>query len=62
MARLYYYEEVGGLQSRIEGQVRMERPNWTPAELEVCERTRHGVRKLAWQDYERLIAGHLYPQ
>jgi hypothetical protein len=60
MARLYYYEIVASLNSRIEGQVRVERDGWTPTELEICVRIAEGVRKLAWQDYERLIGHHLF--
>jgi hypothetical protein len=60
IARLYYYEEVLPLNSRIERRVYLEGPDWTATEMPICERVREAVRKLAWQDYERLLRHHLF--
>ncbi len=60
IARLYYYEEVDPLRSRIERRVYLERPGWSAPELQVCDRVRETVRKLAWQDYSRLLEHHLF--
>jgi len=41
-------------------RVYLERPEWSLAELPICDRAREAVRKLAWQDYERLLGHHLF--
>jgi len=58
IARLYYYEEVEPLGSRIERRIYLEKHDWTDAEREVCQRVREIVRKIAWNDYERLMGHH----
>jgi|SRR3972149_10143605 len=60
IARLYYYEEIEPLGSRIERRIYMEKPDWKDAESEVCERVRENVRKIAWKDYEHLMGHHLF--
>ncbi len=60
IARLYYYEEIEPLGSRIERRIYLEKPDWTSAENEVCEGVRESIRKLAWKDYERLMGHHLF--
>lgn len=59
-ARLYYYETVAPLDSRIEREIRVERDNWTAEEIHCCFDVAHRVRKLAWRDYERLMGYHLF--
>ena len=60
LARLYYYETVEPLSSRIEREVRVERAGWTPSELDICSRITERIRKLAWEDYERLMGYRLF--
>jgi hypothetical protein len=60
IARLYYIEEVPEVGSSIERRVYIEQPHWTVEEREVCDRVRQRVRKLAWEDYSRLIGHHLF--
>ena len=60
IARLYYYEEAKPLGSRIEKRVYLEKRDWTTTELVVCDRIRESIRKIAWQDYERLMGHHLF--
>ena len=60
IARLYYSEEVDPLGSRIERRIYLEKPDWTGTEREVCERVRKSIRKIAWNDYERLMDHHLF--
>jgi hypothetical protein len=58
-ARLYYYEVVAPLKSRVEREVRVDKSGWTDTESVVCARIQDAVRKLAWQDYERLMGHHV---
>jgi len=60
IARLYYYEEVEPLRSRIERRVYLERPDWSATDLPLCDRVREAVRKIAWEDYTRLLGHHLF--
>jgi hypothetical protein len=60
IARLYYYEEVAPLGSRIERRVYLEQPDWSCEEREICNHIRDVVKKMAWQDYERLMGHHLF--
>ena len=60
IARLYYLEEVEPIGSRIERRVYLERPDWEQTELALCKRVREAVRKLAWEDYSRLMGHHLF--
>ena len=60
IARLNYHEEVAELRSRFDREVRLEGPNWSPGDLVVAQRVRAAVRKLAWQDYRRLVGHHLF--
>ena len=57
IARLFYLEEVTPLRSRIERKVYLERADWGEKEHPLCKRVRDVVRKLAWEDYSRLV-GH----
>ena len=59
IARLYYYEEIESLKSSIERKVYLEKPDWNENELKVCKRVKNTVRRLAWQDYERLMDHNL---
>jgi hypothetical protein len=59
IARLYYYEVIAPLESRVERQVRAEKPDWTDLERTVCFRVQASVRKLAWADYQRLMGHHI---
>ena len=59
IARLYFYETVEPLNSRIEGKVYLEKPDWVEEELLICRRVKQAARKLTWEDYERLIGHHL---
>jgi len=56
---LYYYEEIESLKSSIERKVYLEKPDWNENELKVCKRVKNTVRRLAWQDYERLMDHNL---
>lgn len=60
VARLYYLEEVEPIKSRIERRIYLEKPDWDPDETELCKRVRAAVRKLAWEDYSRLVDHHLF--
>jgi len=60
IARLYYYEEIEPIGSRIERRIYLENPDWKETEHEVCERVQENVRKIAWKDYERLMGHHLF--
>ena len=61
LARLYYYEEVKPLSSKIEKQVYSERPNFNLTELDIAKRIREAVRKIAWKAYSELVGEHLMP-
>ena len=60
IARLYYYEEIEPIGSRIERRIYLENPDWKENEHVVCERVREDIRKIAWKDYERLMGHHLF--
>ena len=60
IARLYYYEEIEPLGSRIERRIYLEKPDWKETEHVACERVREDVRKIAWKDYEHLMGHHLF--
>ena len=50
---------VAPLKSRVEREVRVEKAGWTDTESVVCARIQDAIRKLAWQDYERLMGHHV---
>jgi hypothetical protein len=61
LARLYYYETVAVLDSRIEAQVRVTRTEWTPPQLATCQRTISAIKAMAWSHYKSLVKQHHFP-
>ena len=56
--RLYYYEEIRELDSRIEKDIKLERSDLSDIELSLAQRASTMLRKLAWDDYRRRFAEH----
>lgn len=62
LARLYYLEEIKEIGSRIERQVRMEPRDFSPSERASWSRLRAAIKRIAWEDYKRLVGAHLFPE
>jgi len=62
LARLYYFEEIREIGSRIEGQVRMEPKDFSESERASWKRLRAHIKRKVWEDYKRLIGAHLFPK
>ena len=53
--RLYYYEEIVEIPSKVEREIRLRRHELDSKQLDLAERVGASLNKMAWQDYERRL-------
>ena len=56
IARLYCYEEIKQLGSQVERELRMEAPDFTPAQRGIWKRVQQEIKGMAWKNFQEKLS------